>query len=69
MQCEISGVNSVGFLRKKRVSETVVAETKIECVGLDETLQKLERLRRLLKEANSLADELASREIDVVISM
>lgn len=33
------------------------------------TMKKVKRLRKLLKEANSLADELASKEITVFISL
>ena len=32
-------------------------------------IKKVKRLRRLLKEANSLADELALKEIKITISM
>lgn len=57
------------FSKKKKFVKTVFVESKIECEGLDDTLQKLERLQKLLKEANSLVDELASKEVNVVISM
>lgn len=33
------------------------------------TIKKVKRLRKLLKEANSLADELASKDIEVIISI
>lgn len=33
------------------------------------TMRKVKRLRKLLKEANSLADELTSKEITVFISL
>ena len=62
-------VINLGLLKKRKFAKTVVVDTKVECAGLDETLHKLERLQELLKEANSLADELASKEINVVISM
>lgn len=56
-------------LKKRRFAKTVVVDTKVKCAGLDETLHKLERLQELLKEANSLVDELAYKEVNVVISM
>lgn len=34
---------------------------KVDTENIDEVTQKVERLNELLKEANSLADELASR--------
>lgn len=55
--------------KKKKDFATVYVETEIHCKNLDETLQKLERLQELLKEANSLVDELASKEVEVTISM
>lgn len=47
---------------------TVEINAKVTCDGLDEILEKAERLRQLLKEANSLADELASKDLKVTIS-
>lgn len=47
---------------------TVDISAKVACDGLDEVLEKVERLRQLLEEANSLADELASRDLKVTVS-
>lgn len=44
-------------------------EIKVEQSELDETIKKVKRLRRILKEANSLADELASKNINITISI
>lgn len=40
---------------------------KVELGNLDKATQKLERYLELLKEARTLADELASMDIDLVI--
>lgn len=40
---------------------------KVELGNLDEATQKLERYLELLKEAKTLADELASMDIELVI--
>lgn len=42
---------------------------KVDDGEVKETIKKVKRLRKLLKEANSLADELASKEIKIFISM
>lgn len=49
-------------MRKKRPIKMKI-EPKIDMTEIDETIEKAERLNRLLKEANSLADELASKTI------
>jgi len=36
---------------------------------VDEALEKVNRLHELLKEANSLADELASKEVNIKTSI
>lgn len=36
---------------------------------MKKTIKKAKRLRNLLKEANSLADELASKDLNITISM
>ena len=44
-------------------------EIKVERSELDDALKKVKRLRKILKEANSLADELASKNINVTVSI
>lgn len=44
-------------------------KAKVDGSEVDETIKKVKRLRRLLKEANSLADELASKDLNITISM
>lgn len=41
----------------------------VDMTQVDETLKKVNRLHELLKEANSLADELASKEIKIKTSI
>jgi len=43
-------------------AQEVVVSVRIDQTDLDEVLRKLERIRDLTKEANSLAGELASEE-------
>lgn len=43
-------------------AQEVTVKICIDQTDLDEVLQKLERIRNLTKEANSLAGELASEE-------
>jgi len=38
----------------------------VDCTEVKRTLKKAKRLRKLLKKANSLADELASKKIDII---
>ena len=42
---------------------------KIDTAEIDEVMQKLQRLYELLKEANSLARELASTELNIKIKL
>ena len=37
----------------------------VEVTGIDEAIEKAERLREIIKEAKSLADELASMKIEL----
>ncbi len=37
----------------------------VDCTEVKSAMKKVKRLRKLLKEANSLADELASKKIDI----
>ncbi|WP_161781209.1 hypothetical protein [Metabacillus indicus] len=37
----------------------------VKAIGIDETLEKLNKLNELLKEANSLKNELANSEISI----
>lgn len=46
---------------EKEIPEVEV-KVRIDQTDLDDTLKKLERIRDLMKEANSLAGELASSE-------
>lgn len=45
-----------------------VFEVKVKVVGLDEATEKVEKYIELLEKAKSLADELASTEIDLVFN-
>lgn len=47
----------------------VVVKVRIDQTDLDEILHKLERIRDLTKEANSLAGELASEEVNLKINI
>lgn len=42
-------------------------KVKVDDKEVNETLKKVKRLRKLLKEANSLADELASKDLQLHI--
>ena len=42
---------------------------KVNTYQIDEATKKAYRLNRLLKEANSLADELASKKIELVLEV
>lgn len=48
--------------------ETVQQKVKIDTSDLDKTIRKIEKLNALLKEASSLANELASKHITVTCS-
>lgn len=41
----------------------------IDSIELDEAIDKVERLNKLLEEANSLAKELASQEVKVIATI
>ncbi len=41
----------------------------VETVEVKDAMKKVKKLKRLLKEANSLADELASKEISITLKM
>jgi len=51
-------------MKKKQEFKVVADITEVA-----KAMKKVKRLRRLLKEANSLADELASKEIDITLKM
>lgn len=50
-----------------KTSKTI--KVKVDDSEVKETIKKVKRLRKLLKEANSLADELASKDIEMIISI
>lgn len=41
----------------------VTKKIKVDATEIDRTIKKAKRLRKLLKEANSLASELASKDL------
>lgn len=45
--------------------EGLRVNVNVDASEVNETLEKVERLQNLLKEANSLADELAEKEIAI----
>lgn len=51
--------------------EGLKADLKInaDTSKVDEALEKIERLHELIKEANSLVDELANKEINIKLSI
>ncbi len=49
-------------------AQEVVVSVRIDQTDLDEVLRKCERIRDLVKEASSLAEELASREKTIKIN-
>lgn len=51
------------------MKDEIKVEVKVDDKELKETLKKARRLGKLLKEANSLADELVSKDIKITISM
>ena len=51
----------------RQKAEPITVEAKVTSVGLDEVLEKAHRLQEILVEANSLVDELASKEIKLHI--
>lgn len=54
---------------KKKKPIKMRIKPKIDMTEIDETIEKAKRLSRLLKEANSLADELASQTIKLNIEV
>lgn len=54
---------------KKKESIEIKVEPKVDMIEVDEAIEKAKRLSRLLKEANSLADELASKTIKLNIEV
>lgn len=50
-------------------TKTIKQKVHVDMKEVKKAEKKLKRLRRLLKEANSLADELASRGIKVNVYM
>ena len=53
----------------RQKAEPITVEAKVTSVGLDEVLEKAHRLQEILVEANSLVDELASKEIRLHIEL
>lgn len=47
----------------------VVVKALVDSSELDETMAKVEKLNKLLEEANSLLKELASHEIEITASV
>lgn len=52
--------------KERKVKKIKVKVDESEVKG---SLKKVKKLRRLLKEANSLADELASKDINITVKM
>lgn len=52
---------------KKRKSIKMKIKPKVDMADVDEAVEKVKELNRLLKEANSLTDELASKTINLKI--
>lgn len=53
----------------RQKAEPITVEAKVTSVDLDEVLEKAHRLQEILVEANSLVDELASKEIKLHIEL
>lgn len=51
------------------VDYEVTAKLNVDCTGLEEATNKLERFKQLIEEANSLADELAEKNITIRIDV
>lgn len=49
---------------EQKLKQTTI-EVGVEVTGLDETIEKVEKLNGLLKEAKTLSDELASVELGI----
>lgn len=47
----------------------VILDVNADTSQVDKTIEKVERLHKLVKEANSLADELANKEISIKLSI
>ena len=54
---------------KKSNQKNICAKVKVDTSEVKSAVKKAKRLRRLLIEANSLADELASKNLDFSIYM
>jgi len=50
-------------------TQKIVVGAHIDQTEIDEVLDKAERIRDLIKEANSLVGELASREINIELTV
>lgn len=50
-------------------SNEITVKARIDTTDLDEVIKKAERLNALLKEASSLAGELASMEINLSLNV
>lgn len=55
------------FREVKRM-EKEANEVKVKLLGMDEAIEKVERYFEILKEAKTLANELASMEFDIVFN-
>lgn len=55
------------FREVKRM-EKEANEVKVKLLGMDEAIEKVERYFEVLKEAKTLANELASMEFDIVFN-
>lgn len=47
----------------------VILDVNADTSQVDKTIEKVERLHDLIKEANSLADELAKKKINIKLSI
>lgn len=54
---------------KTNDTQHITVKVHTETAELDEVTRKAERLNELLKEAGSLVDELASREINISVDV
>lgn len=50
-------------------AQEVVVHVHIDQTDLDEVVRKIERIHNLTKEANSLAGELASQKIELLVEI
>lgn len=51
------------------MEEKQKAKVTVDMTEVKEAMKKVKRLKKLLKEANSLADELASKGINITLKM